>query len=606
MTDSVKRYQVFLADLKRRHVFKIAALYGAVAFAAMQSAEFLVPALHLPESVSTIIAVIAILGFPISMVLAWVFDVTREGVVRTDPAGMAELEAIVAEPRARRWPAGVLGLGGVLLLVGSVWWSVGGDGVSTPAVITNAASPTASIAVLPFVNMSGDSEKEYFSNGIALELLNALTRVPGVMVAAPTSVFALRGMELEVRTIGERLDVATVLEGSVDRSGDRVRIAVQLVKAGDGARLWSQTYERPLADIFALQDEIAQAILDALGITFQGEAVVNLVLSSTADIAAYDNYLRGRHLSSHHTLVMLDSAIYYYNRALLLDPDYAAAYAALAEAYMLIPDYGGPPILELLPYARAAAQRALALGPGLAEAYAASAHLKWVYEWDRAGAERDYLKAIELNPNNANAHYWYAQFLGTMRRWEEGLAEADRAAELDPLSPGTHMIRGLLLMGSGRSAEASAALQRSLELAPDLYSAAYLLAGLFALEGDYDAAAEMFERFSQLTGSDPAVYEAYLAALSDPNERPAAVEALGASRLGAGRPGALPLPGLGQRVAPVRHAALGPALPSSPRLDEPLARASRTRPTRTPQRIVNYPPFLRAVAVGVSGCGRAL
>ncbi|MGD2217187.1 MAG: tetratricopeptide repeat protein, partial [Gemmatimonadales bacterium] len=424
------------------------------------------------------------------------------------------------------WPAGVLGLAGIFLLAGGVWWSVGIEGASTPQVINAANSSTSSIAVLPFVDMSGDGQNEYFSEGISRQLLSALTRVPNLQVVAPTSAFAFRGMGVELREIGEQLDVATLLQGGCDLSGDRLRIAVQLVRAADGTRLWSATYERQREEIFVVLNEIAGAIVGALGITLDDGAAANLVLTSTTDIAAHDDYLRGQHFAGQHTLAALDSAISYYNRALLLDPDFAAVYAALAEAYMLIPDYGGPPMVELLPYVRAATQSALALGPSLAEAHAASAVLKWVYEWDRAGAERDLLKAIELNPNYANAHHWYAQYLGTLRRWEEGLAEADRAVALDPLSPGTHLTRGLLLTGTGRPADAKAALQRSLELEPNQYTAAYLLASFCAMEGDYEGAAALFELFAELTNSDPTVFHTYLAALRDPSQRPAAVEAL--------------------------------------------------------------------------------
>ncbi len=526
MAAKPKRYQLILAELKRRGVLRVVGLYGAVAFVVMQVAEFLVPALHLPDWLSTTIAVIAILGFPVSMVLAWVYDMTREGVVRTSPAVIAELQAIVAQPVRRRWPAGLFALAGLLLLVGSVWWSVRINLDSTPKVISGADSSTASIALLPFVDMSGDRQNEYFSHGITKQLLSALTRVPGLKVAASTSAFAFQGMEVDVRTIGEQLDVATVLEGSCDRSGDGLRIAVQLVSAPDGTRLWSATYERQIDDIFAVQNEIALAIVGKLGITLKDGAQAQLVLPTTASVAAYDDFLHGQHFAEQRTLAALESAVVYYNRALLLDPDYAAVYAALAEAYMLMPDFGGPPMVELLPYANAAAQRAMALGPDLAEAHAASAYLKWVHEWDRQGAERDYLTAIKLKPSYANAHYWYAQFLGTLRRWEEGLAEADRALALDPLSPGTHLVRGLLLMGNGRSANAKAEFQRSLELEPNFYTAFYLLALLHAMEGDYEAAAAMFERFAQLTGSDPAAFHTYLAALRDPDERPAAVEAL--------------------------------------------------------------------------------
>ncbi len=530
MTERPHRYQVLFADLKRRRVFRVAAIYGAVAFAVMQAADFLVPALLLPEAVSTAIALLAIFGFPAAVVITWVFDLTPSGINRTVPADEGELEAIATEPRRRRWPSGILALVGIMMLAGGVWWTMTTRGAASSPSVTADGSIPPSVAVLPFVDMSGEDGEEYFSDGITEELVSALTRVPGLKVAARTSVFSLKGTQLDgtgvdVSEVADRLGVATVLEGSVERSADSVRIAAQLVRAVDGSRLWSGTYHQPLESIFDVQSALVSSVTQALGITVQQPAGTGPDSVSDPDVSAFDHYLRGRHHLGRGTLPALDSATASFTRSLLLDPDFALPWAALAETYVLIPELGGPPIAELLPYVRATTQRALALDPDLAQAYATSAYVKWTFDWDYEGAELDFLKAIELRPNEPVAHDWYAQLLATERRWDEALAEADRALALDPLSPAVHMTRGLVLLNL-RLDEATAELRRSLDLAPDLHAAAYVLAGCLAMQGEYEEAAEMFDRFSGLTRADPAVYHAYLDALRDPRRRPAAVRAL--------------------------------------------------------------------------------
>jgi tetratricopeptide (TPR) repeat protein len=225
------------------------------------------------------------------------------------------------------------------------------------------------------------------------------------------------------------------------------------------------------------------------------------------------------------------SAIDCYNRAVLLDPEYARAYAGLAETYVLLPEFGGPPIPEILPLARAATERALSLDQNLPEAYAASGYLKAVFEWDRDSAEQDLLKAIQLDPDCATAHYWYAEILAVTRRWDEALQEARRALELDPLSVAPHAYLGLLLIDTGRFDEAIPVLERALEIAPDWDNAVYQLAVAHVLRGDYTAAAPLYDRLAELTGTDPETYRAFLAALSDPARIPAAVTALQTSNV---------------------------------------------------------------------------
>ncbi|HEX6062736.1 MAG TPA: hypothetical protein VFZ04_00890, partial [Longimicrobiales bacterium] len=246
-----------MAELKRRKVFRVATVYGATSFVVLQAADLLFPRIGLPDWTVTLVVAIALVGFPMALALAWTFDSTPEGMRRTAPADRAEINAIVSQPRVRRWPAGLAALLGVILLGASAAWTLGYRG---PA----RAARYDSIAVLPFVNMSGDPGSEYFGDGIAEELLNALAGIENLKVAARTSAFALKDAKLDVRRIGDTLQVATVLEGSVRRSADRIRVTAQLIDARTGYHLWSETYDRPLTDLFAVQDEIAQQIVDAL------------------------------------------------------------------------------------------------------------------------------------------------------------------------------------------------------------------------------------------------------------------------------------------------------------------------------------------------------
>ncbi len=267
MTNST-RYQKFMAELKRRHVLKVVAVYAAAAFAVMGAADFLVPALQLPDVLAKSVAFTAIVGFPFAVALAWVFDVTPQGVVRTDPASSEELEAIAAESRTRRWGAGILALVATVVFISGGWW-VMREAPEDPTA--SSAATGQSIAVLPFVTLSDDPQDAYFSDGLAEELMSALDRIPDLQVAARTSSFAFKDRNVDVRQIGEELGVATVLEGSVRRSGDQLRVRARLINVTDGFRLWADSYERELTDVFAVQDELAQAIVTALQVALTGD-----------------------------------------------------------------------------------------------------------------------------------------------------------------------------------------------------------------------------------------------------------------------------------------------------------------------------------------------
>jgi adenylate cyclase len=518
MVSGYRAYQKFFADLKRRQVFKVAAVYGAVAFAVMQAADFLVPALRLPEAVATALAVVAIFGFPIAVALAWVFDRTPAGIVRTEAAAPGELEEIVAQPRLRRWPAGVLALLCTLLLLGAGWWALGSGG-----------SPDTydSIAVLPFLNMSGDPEDEYFSDGLAEELLNALAGIEELKVAARTSAFSFKGRNADAREIGRALDVETVLEGSVRRAGDRVRIAAQLIDTSNGYHIWSREYDRRLDDIFAVQDEIAGAIADALAVSLGVEEARDLYLGGTVDVQAYELYLHGRQRWATRRVPDLHRAVADFEAAIARDSAFALAWSGLADAIDALA-WREPESRALVPSGLAAARRAIALEPELAEGHASLGILLSEFERDYARAEEPLRRAVELKPGYATAHLWYGDLLIRTGRVEEALEQNREAARLDPLSGLIQLTYANNLAMAGRREEAAEQYERAAGVPqpdPDVYFARLKFGRGVGL--DAEQLADAAETWARMWGiPDPAGWRVIGAGLVDSTRRPAALEAL--------------------------------------------------------------------------------
>jgi adenylate cyclase len=360
--------------------------------------------------------------------------------------------------------------GVILVLAGLAIALVGrGGGESVEAPIGSsppAAAPPvehASVAVLPFVNVSGDPEQEYFSDGLTEELLTALAQVPGLRVAARTSSFAFKDKDVPVDEIGERLRVAHVLEGSVRRSGERLRITAQLVDAENGYHLWSESYDRELADVFAIQEEIARAIVDALELTLAGAGTV--VQPGTTDLEAYGLYLQGRFYANRFTESDLRRALDLYRQAVEKDPSYADAYAAIAESWTWLADDWVAP-REAYPRSKEAARRALELDPDLASGHNWIGGVYWNYDWNFDGAEREYRRAIELNPNDAEAIAYLALLLAIRGRRDEAVVFTERAAALDPVSWvfGTRNARVYLILH--RYEDAIREARRTLEIYP--------------------------------------------------------------------------------------------------------------------------------------------
>ena len=340
-----------------------------------------------------------------------------------------------------------------------------------PAEVAPTRDSQPSVAVLPLVNLSPDRENEYFSDGMTEELITALGKVEGLRVAARTSAFAFKGTDADVREIGAKLNVGTVLEGSVRRAGRRLRLSAQLVSTKDGYHIWSEEYDRELADVFAVQDELARAIVGALRVTLQRPAGAALVKAGTADLEAHDLYLQGRFQWNQRTYQSLPQAVRYFERAIARDSGYAEAWAALAEAYVLLPIYGASPTAFAHPRARTAALRALALDSTLGTAHAALGVSREQYEYDWAGAERELRRALALDPGSATAHQWYAEYLSVVGRDAEARREAERAVALDPLSPIVRVDQALTLARGRHFDEAIAVLRQVVETDPDFSAA---------------------------------------------------------------------------------------------------------------------------------------
>ncbi len=364
----------FFAELQRRRVGKVAIAYGAVAWAATEASSVVLPALHVPEWVLTAIVVFLLVGFPIAMALAWIFDVGPEGISRTEPQAPP-----AAQVKLRVAYAAV-----VIVCMGALGYVLYERGLGR----AHAGEPRDSIAVMPFSNLSGDPAKDYFSDGMSEELLNLLARVPGLQVASRTSSFAYKDREVDVRQIGKELGVSTVLEGSVRQASDRVRITAQLIDAESGFHLWSETYDRKLADVFQVQDEIAKAIVDKLRIELApaDQQLAQRQKAPTQNVEAYELYLQGRAIWKRRGAENLKRAIELYQAAIGKDPAFARAHAALASAYVVLPGYTKETDDEekFLQLAEDAARQALAIDPNIGEAHAVLAQIN-AESWRPAG-----------------------------------------------------------------------------------------------------------------------------------------------------------------------------------------------------------------------------
>jgi eukaryotic-like serine/threonine-protein kinase len=368
-----------------------------------------------------------------------------------------------------------------------------------------APSKHASIVVLPFTNMSSDPENEFFADGITEEIINALAQIPELRVVARTSAFSFKGKQIDLRTVGESLKVTTVLEGSVRKSGNRLRITAQLINVADGYHLWSERYDRELQDIFEVQDEIAKTIASRLKVTFRAERQEPLVKAGTTNLEAYQLYLKGRFHANKRTPDGFSEGVRYFEQAIEKDPVYAMAYTGLAEAYTQAAFMNVFPPKELMPKAKAAAVKALELDDNLADPHVALGYASFGYDWDWVAAEKHFERAYALNPRGLTYHIYFPMYLSSLRRFEEALVLANRAVELDPASPSASHLLSVQFFVSRKFDRAIQECHRTLQVAPDLFLAYVVLAQAYAGKGLYREALAELDKAPATCRNIPAV-----------------------------------------------------------------------------------------------------
>lgn len=461
------------AELKRRHVIRMAVAYSALSWLLLQVAALVIPTFGIPNWVLRLLVLLTVLGFPFALLFSWSYAWTSAGLIREAPA--ASDEPPPATPTAP---------------------------VASDAPEAGLHAPdAASIAVLPLVNMSSDREQDYFSDGLSEELLNLLAQVPGLHVAGRTSSFSFKDKPATIGQIGRALNVATVLEGSVRKSGDRVRITAQLIKVRDGYHLWSQTYDRELTDIFAVQDEIATAVVDALRLRLLPAQQPTTASHHVPSPEAFNHFLLGRQLLNRATEDGFRRAVHAFGRAVALEPGYAAALAGLALAEAYASDYTESDAEMLAGRLRASktAQQAVASDPGLGEAYTARAVLRFVFDRDWKGGDLDFAQALALNPGDVMTHWQYSRLLAALGRLPEALSAARQATQLDPLSAQAWEILARYQLASGDLLGARQSLEHALDIAPDHGRAPLGLGMAALLEGDADTAGSWYARSNNVT-----------------------------------------------------------------------------------------------------------
>jgi TolB-like protein/Tfp pilus assembly protein PilF len=434
----------FLKELRRRNVFKVGVAYAIVAWLIIQVADITFPALNIPQWAFTLVTVLIIIGFPIAILLAWAFELTPEGVQQTQDDDPFEPKTGNTKGKFVFFIIGLLVIALIFLLLDNYVWV---EKASPPAVSTSIETRTEksvepavvvdrkSVAVLPFANRSDEKKDAYFVDGIHDDILTQLAKIASLKVISRTSVMQYRDTQKTMKVIGEELGVATIMEGGVQRAGNRVRINVQLIDADTDEHLWAETYNKELtaANIFEMQEQIATAIAQALRATLSPEEQERIAAVPTENLAAYEAYLLGKQRMAKRTSGNLAEAVDYFQQATTLDPVFALAYVGLSDSYQLHTLYSDLPQAEMNTLSKNAINMALALNDNLAEAYASLGLLRQ-NNHDFSGAKVAYLKAMTLNPNYATTYHWYGTLLEQLGKVTEASEQMQKALSLDPLS----------------------------------------------------------------------------------------------------------------------------------------------------------------------------
>src|SRR6266511_2422628 len=485
----------FFAELKRRNVYKVAVAYAIVGWLLVQVATQVFPPLEIPNWVVRLVIALVAVGFPIALVIAWAFELTPEGLKRTEDVD----RATARQPRKYVWI--FVAAAGAALSVGLFF--IGRYTVRNTAGVSEL--PAKSIAVLPFDNLSRDPDNAYFAEGVQDEILTRLAKVADLKVISRTSTQRFKSAPSDLREIAKQLGVTNILEGSVQKANDQVRVNVQLINAMTDAHLWADTYDRKLIDIFSVETEIAKTIADTLQVKLTGPEQHAMAARPTENTEAHQLYLKGRFFWNKRTGNDLKKSIDYFQQAIAADPNYALAYAGVADAYVWLPGYTAGTPRDCYPKAKAAATKALQLDDTLAEAHTTLALAIWLYDFDASQAIKEFQRAIELNPNYAIAHQQYGNnTLSALGRFDDAIVEGKRAVELDPLSLVINTDMGSDYYYARRYDEAIAQLHKTLEMDPGFYIAHLVLGQVLDAKGARDAAIVECEKARALN-ADPSV-----------------------------------------------------------------------------------------------------
>ena len=454
----------FLAELKRRHVYRIAVGYAVVAWLLIQVATQVFPFFEVPNWAVRLVVMLLALGFPIALILAWAFELTPEGIKRTKDLAPNERTSTF---RAGRKFIGIV-LAMAILAAGLMFNRSFRHATfaSGSRPITVSALPKKSIAVLPLLNESGDPADEYFSDGLSEELIAALAMVKGLKVIGRSSSFRFKDQKEDSKSIGEKLGVTTLLEGTVRKQGDKVRIVAELIDAGDGTELWTATFDRELKDIFAVQTEIATAVARSLELTLLGEADNIAKSARTSSVEAHNAYLQGHFYFQRRNLEDYRRAVGFFDQAIKTDPNYAVAYAERSEAWTWISDQTSENQREAWRAAAEDAEKAVAIGPNLPEAQAALGWVRVFIQWRFDEGLKALRRAKQLSPWNATANDLLARVVVYFSQFDEAELLARQALEVDPLSYQAHISLGRVLFFQGKLDEADASGRKAAELQP--------------------------------------------------------------------------------------------------------------------------------------------
>jgi TolB-like protein/Tfp pilus assembly protein PilF len=490
----------FFLELKRRNVYKVAVAYVVVAWLLIQAASILLPTFDAPPWVMKVFVLVVVLGFPAALIFSWAFEITPEGI---------KLESEVApnESIKRKTGRKIVAITVVLAVIAAglfVFQFVRARSTSSAA----AAAPVLtnkSIAVLPFDNLSRDPDNAYFCEGVQDEILTRLAKVADLKVISRTSTQHFKSAPENLPEIAKKLGVMHVLEGSVQKASDQVRVNVQLINAMTDAHLWAETFDRKLTDIFAVESEIAKTITDTLQAKLSGSEQHAIAARPTENTEAHQLYLKGRFFWNKRTGNDLKKSLDYFQQAIAIDPNYALAYAGVADAYVFLPGYTAGAPRDYYPKAMAAAKKALELDDTLAEAHTTLALAIWYYDFNFSQANREFQRAIELNPNYATGHQQYGNnTLSALGRFDDAIAEGKRAVELDPLSLVINADLGMNYHFARRYDEAIAQLRKTLEMDPGYYYAHVDLGQVLTAKRAFDEAIVEYQKARALN-DDPFV-----------------------------------------------------------------------------------------------------